>query len=170
MKRAHTESLILLSGSLLTGGFDGDSLHSESGLFLRNGAIFKSGAKLLGAKIDGNVDISGASFDGRLNADALQVGGMLLMRSEGENKASFKDVVLRGAKITGAIYMNSASFDELDAESLIDGCLLEGVAAEVAKRALFRARDRQVQAALAIIARDEASHAELAWDVVRWCR
>jgi hypothetical protein len=40
----------------------------------------------------------GASFDGELNADHLQVGNSLLMRSEGRNKANFKAVVLRGAK------------------------------------------------------------------------
>ena len=58
---------------------------------------------------------------------------------------------------------------ELCAESLIDGCLLEGTAAEVARRALARARDAQARTALAVIARDEASHVALAWDVVKWC-
>ena len=65
--------------------------------------------------------------------------------------------------------VTAATLAELGAESLIDGCLLEGVAAEVAQRALGRARDRHARAALEIIARDEASHAELAWEVVRWC-
>ena len=56
------------------------------------------------------------------------------------------------------------------AESLVDGCLLEGVAAEVARRALApRARSAGARAVLAVIARDEASHAALAWDVVQWC-
>ena len=63
--------------------------------------------------------MTGASFDGTLDADALQVGGSLFMRSDGQNKASFKDVDLGGAKITGAIYMNGASFDgTLNAEGL----------------------------------------------------
>jgi hypothetical protein len=65
--------------------------------------------------------------------------------------------------------VTAASLAELAAESLVDGCLLEGVAAEVARRALFRARDGQVQAALTVIARDEASHTDLAWEVVEWC-
>lgn len=65
--------------------------------------------------------------------------------------------------------VTAATLAELGAESLIDGCLLEGVAAEVAQRALGRARDRHARAALEVIARDEASHAELAWEVVRWC-
>jgi uncharacterized protein YjbI with pentapeptide repeats len=113
LKRAHTERLILISGSLLTGGFDGDGLHAESGLFLRNGTVFKSEIRLLGAKIDGDVDMSGANFDGKLDADGLEVGGMLLMRSDGQNKASFKEVNLRGAKVAGQIDMTGANFDGL---------------------------------------------------------
>lgn len=65
--------------------------------------------------------------------------------------------------------VTATSLAELAAESLIDGCLLEGVAAEVARRALARARDDKARVALEIIARDEASHAALAWDVVHWC-
>src|SRR5450631_4364384 len=68
-----------------------------------------------------------------------------------------------------ATAVTATSLVELSAESLIDGCLLEGVAAEVVRRALIRARDPRARAALAVIARDEASHAALAWDVVHWC-
>ena len=60
---------------------------------------------------------------------------------------------------------------DLARESLVDGCLLEGAAAAYAQAAHARATDPAVRAALAIIARDEASHAELAWEIVRWgCR
>ena len=38
----------------------------------------------------------------------------------------------------------------------------------MARRALLRARDPRVRAALAVIAPDEVSHAALAWDVVQW--
>ena len=65
--------------------------------------------------------------------------------------------------------VTASSLASLAAESLIDGCLLEGVAADVAQQALARARDDRARAALAVIARDEASHAALAWEVVRWC-
>ena len=69
--------------------------------------------------------MTGASFDGTLDADSLQVGEMLLMRSEGENKASFKEVNLRGAKITGQIDMTGASFGGvLYADSLQVGEML----------------------------------------------
>lgn len=63
--------------------------------------------------------MTGASFDGLLYADSLQVGDILLMRSDSQNNASFKDVVLRSAKIAGQIDMSDASFDGLlDADSL----------------------------------------------------
>ena len=65
--------------------------------------------------------------------------------------------------------VTATSLPALAAESLIDGCLLEGVAADVAQQALARARDDRARAALAVIARDEASHVALAWEVVRWC-
>ena len=61
----------------------------------------------------------GASFGGTLNADSLQVGGSLLMRSNDKNKASFKDVNLLGANIKGQIDMDGASFGgTLNANSL----------------------------------------------------
>ena len=65
--------------------------------------------------------------------------------------------------------VTATSLAALAAESLIDGCLLEGVAADVAQQALARARDERARAALVVIARDEASHVALAWEVVRWC-
>jgi hypothetical protein len=44
------------------------------------------------AKITGHVDMRGATFDGAFNAGLLQVGGMLLMSSYEQDKASFKEV------------------------------------------------------------------------------
>jgi hypothetical protein len=72
-------------------------------------------------------------------------------------------------ELQSAPAVTATSLAELAAESLVDGCLLEGVAAEVARRALERTRDEKARVALAIIARDEASHVALAWDVMHWC-
>jgi uncharacterized protein YjbI with pentapeptide repeats len=125
LQRARTDSLIVLAGSLMNGTFAADGLHSESDLFLRNGAAFKSAVSLNGAKIDGDVYMIGSSFQGALSADSVQVGGSLLMQSDGQNKASFRDVVLNGAKITGLVSMVGASFDGmLTADALQVGGLL----------------------------------------------
>lgn len=49
-----------------------------------------------------------------------------------------------------------------------DACIGETVAAAVAREQLDRASDPEVQRALAMIAEDEARHAELAWKAVAW--
>jgi hypothetical protein len=103
LRRARTDSLILLAGSLMNSTFVADGLHAESDLFLRHSTALKSDVSLNGAKIDGDVDMTGASFDGALNADSMQVGGNLFMRSDAKNKASFKDVVLRGANSASVV-------------------------------------------------------------------
>ena len=77
LSHARTDSLIMLDGSVMKGAFTTDSLHAESDLFLRFGAAFKSDVTLIGAKIDGGVDMTGASFNGTFNASNLQIGGAL---------------------------------------------------------------------------------------------
>jgi uncharacterized protein YjbI with pentapeptide repeats len=126
LRRARTDSLIGLGGSLINGAIDADSLHSESDLFLHSGTEFKREVSLNGAKIDGIVDMTGASFGATLDADSVQVGGDLFMRSDAQNKATFKGVDLSGAKITGAIDMTGASIGgKLVADSLqVGGSLL----------------------------------------------
>ena len=61
----------------------------------------------------------GASFEGPLDAIALQVGGSLDMSSKDQDKAGFKDVNLNSAKIGGNVQMFGTSFDGvLDATAL----------------------------------------------------
>ena len=58
----RTDSLIELDNSLMSGEFLADSLHSESDLNLRNGAVFKNPVSLDSARIAGQVDLNGASI------------------------------------------------------------------------------------------------------------
>ena len=128
LSHARTDSLIVLDGSLVNGTFDADSLHSESDLFLRNGAAFKSDVSLNGAKIDGNrfenvnlrsakitgqINMRGASFDGILNANSLEAGGHLLMRDTDCAKA----VVMVFAHIGGNLDLRGAALAGLDLSS-----------------------------------------------------
>ena len=55
-------------------------------------------------------------------------------------------------------------------DAYVDGCLGEGVAAELARSASERCSDPVVRAALERIADEEADHASLSWEIVRWCR
>ena len=65
--------------------------------------------------------------------------------------------------------VTAGSLAELAYESLIDGCLNEGFSAAVAAAASERTRDPAARAAWAALARDEASHAGLAWEILQWC-
>ena len=53
--------------------------------------------------------------------------------------------------------------------SLVDGCVGEGIASDVAARSARDVDEPTLRATLDMIAREEASHAELAWDVLAWC-
>jgi hypothetical protein len=62
----------------------------------------------------------------------------------------------------------SADLADLAARAASEGCVGETLAAVQAAEQLARAEDPAVRAALAIIAEDEARHAELAWRTVAW--
>jgi hypothetical protein len=63
----------------------------------------------------------------------------------------------------------AGGLQDLAKESLLDGCLNEGLAAAVAADAAARAGDPAARAVLAAVACDETAHAELAWEIVAWC-
>ncbi len=54
-------------------------------------------------------------------------------------------------------------------ETLEDGCLIEDLNADFAERAHALATDPAMSSLTAIIAREEREHAELAWDILRFC-
>jgi uncharacterized protein YjbI with pentapeptide repeats len=111
LRRARTESLIVIAGSLMIGDFTADGLHSESDLFLRDGTVFRNAVRINSARIDGDVGISDANVGGLLSAALLQVAGTLHLRPELKNNTSFNDVDLSGAKIAGQISLTGASFN-----------------------------------------------------------
>lgn len=57
----------------------------------------------------------------------------------------------------------------LAVESLCDGCVGEGVAADVAALGATTATSPEIRTTLARIAEDERRHAALAWQLVAWC-
>lgn len=70
---------------------------------------------------------------------------------------------------TRARAVGSDALVRLAVESWIDGCLGEGRAAEAARRESESASESREAASLQVmIARDERTHAELAWDVLAW--
>jgi hypothetical protein len=63
----------------------------------------------------------------------------------------------------------SVDLSALAIESLIDGCIGEGIAADLARAGAQGATDPVIGESLMMIANDEAAHAELAWAVVMFC-
>jgi hypothetical protein len=82
------------------------------------------------ARIAGHIDFSGASLDGDLNANFVQLGGSLFMRSDDNNVASFGKINLSGANIVDATSMDRAI--------LRDGLVAQGlrVAGDVCQRGI----------------------------------
>jgi hypothetical protein len=60
------------------------------------------------------------------------------------------------------------SLERIAVENAVEGCVRETFGAALAMMQARTARDAGVRAAMARIARDEAQHAVLAWDIARW--
>lgn len=69
---------------------------------------------------------------------------------------------------TRPAHSRAEALRRLAVEAWHDGCLGEGTSAASARRALHHVRAEDAGAALTVIARDEAGHAELAWDTLRY--
>ena len=81
------------------------SMNSDDG----NKASFNE-VDLIDAKVGGQLNMLGASFNGPLNADLLRVGGNLFAPSTGQYKTKFKSVFLRGADIAGNVSLDRQQF------------------------------------------------------------
>ena len=143
LRRVRTESFISFDGSVIRDAFDAEGLRSESDLSLGNGAVFMDDVSLKAAKIDGRIDMDGASVNGTLNAENLRLGITLHMASRGENKATYNEVILRGAKVTGLLSMDGAKVEgTLNADNLQVGGALhmrsQGVNNATFKRIILR--------------------------------
>lgn len=77
-------------------------------------------------------------------------------------------VVLPPPQALRAPLVGESGLVRLAVESWLDGCLGEGRAALEAREAARRAHDPAARRIQAMIARDEARHAELAWHVLDW--
>jgi hypothetical protein len=68
LDHAHTDSLIRLDGLLIDNDVSADGPQDETDLYFANGAKFTKPVSLKGAIIDGDLNITGAGFDGLLDA------------------------------------------------------------------------------------------------------
>jgi cytoskeletal protein CcmA (bactofilin family) len=114
-----TSYLISIEGSSFNSILHMDSLQVGN-LFMRNGAEFDE-VILLGARINGTLEMYGSKFKGKLHMNSLQVGSSLFMR----NGAEFDEVVLNGTRIDETLDMDGSKFKgKLHMNSLQVGCSL----------------------------------------------
>ncbi len=106
-----------LNGSR-TGPIVGDGLSVEGALFLRTGFIAQGGVRLLGARIEGNLDCSGGTFKNppqkggpekgaALDIAGARIGGNVFLR---EKFAAEGEVRLAGAQIAGDLDCHGGAF------------------------------------------------------------
>lgn len=72
--------------------------------------------------------------------------------------------------LQGGLEVSADPIASMAEETLFDGCLMEGFFAELAARALSQSAEPAVQAALAQIAKEEKSHADFSWALLKWLR
>lgn len=65
--------------------------------------------------------------------------------------------------------LGEAGLARLALESWLDGCLGEGLSADLARDIAERTSDERLRSVQLQIAVDEQRHAELGWDVLSWC-
>src|SRR5215813_2477425 len=107
---ATTDDLVEITESRIAGVFSADGFHTKRSLNLRV-SEFRGPVWSNETKIDGRLDMSGVTLHDIFQANGLQVGASLWMRSFDQNKATLKNVVLIGAKAARNIDMTGATVD-----------------------------------------------------------
>lgn len=84
LKHSSAKNYISFDSSTIKGGLTAEGMHSESDIYLRQTIISASqdnptAVNFNGARIDGKMDMTGATLHGRLVAGSLQVNGSLFM-------------------------------------------------------------------------------------------
>src|SRR6202451_2543991 len=111
LNRAKTHSLVSLSATTVDGKVDAGNFHSDSDVELGDGSEYKGSVSLGNAKISGNIELGGATFDDSLNAIWLQLGGALVAFSDNKAPTHFKDVHLEEANIAGLTFLGGSTIE-----------------------------------------------------------
>ncbi len=124
---ASVAGSLILSGSRVP-GFSGNRMTCSGSLFLRDKFSSVGEVRLLGARIGGNLECSGAAFDGQdgdaLSADGAEIKGDVFLD---DGCSATGNVRLVGSRIGGNLECNSATFDGKDGDALsADGAEIKG--------------------------------------------
>jgi hypothetical protein len=83
--------------------------------------------------------------------------------------SAYSGETLGPAPLPEALAGDTADLFRIGREALLDGCMREGLAAEIARLGAERARDPEVVRVIRVQAKEEAQHAALGWLIVDWC-
>jgi hypothetical protein len=126
LRDARTRTLIL--DGCRTAGIEGDRVHVQGGCLLRQGFVADGEARLLGARIGGNLECSRGTFRNvggmALILDGAVVDGGVYFRDEFKSEG---EVRLLGAKIGGNLSCEGGMFSNKVSNALIaDSARVEG--------------------------------------------
>ena len=125
--------LVNLTGSRVV-GVQADGLRTRSGVFLRNGFHATGEVRLGGAKIGGQLDCTGGTFENALYADGATVDGDVFLRNRFHATG---EVRLLAAKIGGQLDCSGGTFENAKGIALVaDRATVDG---DVFLRSGFRA-------------------------------
>jgi hypothetical protein len=82
--------------------------------------------------------------------------------------SAYSGEIIEPAALPEALAGDTPDLLRLARESLLDGCLREGLASQIADLGADRARDPQIVRVLRVQAKEETQHAELSWAIVDW--
>jgi hypothetical protein len=118
LSHARTDSVVNVTESNVLGAFSAEEFYDDMSLVI-DGSEFHNSVLLRNSRIVGDLSMEGSMFDGDLNANSLQVGGLLSMRSTPSHIARAKSVSIRAARVTGNAQFVGVDFDgDLDADQL----------------------------------------------------
>ncbi|MDW8313021.1 MAG: hypothetical protein RMK02_09840 [Burkholderiales bacterium] len=112
LQHASVQGVIYLRGSELRAGLNGDRMRCTGGLLLRDGFLSRGEVRFLGAKIGGELDCSGATFEvgkgAALSADGAEINGGVFLRDGFKARGEVRFV---GARISGQLDCSRATFN-----------------------------------------------------------
>lgn len=83
--------------------------------------------------------------------------------------SAYRGEPLAPAPLPEALEGDTVCLERLARESLLDGCIREGIAAVIARLGAERAIDPEVVRVMRVQAKEESLHAALGWSIVEWC-
>ncbi|TPQ32363.1 hypothetical protein C2U70_21815 [Bradyrhizobium guangdongense] len=121
LRSARIAAEIVLNAIQVDETFDASSMQLGSHLIVGPGSVLAQ-LELNSSKIGGNLEFSGVTLSGSLNADAIEVGAHVRMVSNALRQTTLKRANLALAKVVGDLDARGTTFQSLD----VSGATISG--------------------------------------------